>query len=147
MKVTEKQAVVVDESVKNKAEAMLSAALSKKAYNPILLRLAGITPLTDYFLIVSARSNRQAKAIAEAMLERAHVEGYSPVSSEGMTQAKWILLDLGDVIVHVFHEPVREFYDLEGLWRDAPRESFSEAIQKEIDAADSSSADDDDDDY
>ena len=126
---------------------MLSAALSKKAYNPILLRLAGITPLTDYFLIVSARSNRQAKAIAEAMLERAHVEGYSPVSSEGMTQAKWILLDLGDVIVHVFHEPVREFYDLEGLWRDAPRESFSEAIQKEIDAADSLSPDDDDDDY
>lgn len=144
MKVKEQTAVVDGSSARAKAEILLRAALSKKAYKPALLRLLRITPLADYFLIVSARSNRHARAVAEAVLERAHVEGYKPVSSEGLSQASWILVDLGDVIVHIFHAPVREFYDLEGLWRDAPRESFPEDLQKEIDESDSSQADDDD---
>lgn len=139
--------VVSHESAKNKAEILLRAALSKKAYRPALLRLAGITPLADYFLILSARSNKHARAIAEAILERAHIEGYKPVSTEGLSQSTWVLLDLGDVIVHVFHEPVREFYDLESLWRDAPRESVSQELQKEIDESDAAQADDDEDDF
>lgn len=137
----------VHEGAKNKAEILLSAALSKKAHKPVLIRLTGITPLADYFLIVSARSGRQARAIAEAILERAHVEGYKPVSTEGLSPSNWILLDLGDVIVHVFHAPVREFYDLEGLWRDAPRESLPEELQKEIEEVNASQADDEDEDY
>ncbi len=147
MKVKEQTLPVNYEGAKKKAEVLLAAALSKKAHNPVLLRLVGITPLADYFLIVSANSNKQARAIAEAVLERAHIEGYKPVSSEGLSQSTWILVDLGDVIVHVFHTPVRNFYDLEGLWRDAPREAFPEELLKEIEEADSSQADDDDDDY
>lgn len=145
MKFKEQTPQVNHEGATKKAHILLRAALSKKAHKPVLLRLVGITPLTDYFLIVSANSNKQARAIAEAVLERAHIEGYRPVSSEGLSQSTWILLDVGDVIVHVFHAPVREFYDLEGLWRDAPREAFPEDLLKEIEEADSSQADDDDD--
>lgn len=134
------------EMARTRAEALLRAALSKKAHKPVLIRLTGITALADYFLIVSARSKKQARAIAEAMLARAHDEGFKPVSTEGLSQSNWILLDLGDVIVHVFHTPVREFYDLEGLWRDAPREVFPEELQKEIDEANASEADDEEDD-
>lgn len=147
MNVTEQSRAVDRESAKDKAENLLRAALSKKAFKPVLLRLIGITPLADYFLIVSARSSKHARAVAEAILERAHMDGYKPVSSEGLSQSTWILLDLGDVIAHVFHSPVREFYDLEGLWRDAPRESFGEDLQKEIDEANAAQHDDDYDDY
>ncbi|AFM27361.1 ribosome silencing factor [Desulfomonile tiedjei] len=120
---------------KEKAETLLRAALSKKAVNPVLIRLAELTTLTDYFLIVSAGSGRQVKAIAEAILEDAKHKGIDRFSVEGVHQGNWALLDYGDVIVHVFQKSVREFYDLEGLWAEAPREKFPDDLTQEIEAA------------
>jgi ribosome-associated protein len=120
---------------KEKAEVMLRAALSKKALDPVLMRLDELTSLTDYFLIVSARSEKHVTAVAEAILEAARKSKLPKYSSEGVQQGNWALLDYGDVVVHVFRKPVREFYDLEGLWAEAPRETFPEDILLDIEAA------------
>jgi ribosome-associated protein len=122
--------------VKEKAEKLLRAALSKKAHNPVLLNLEGLSSLTDYFLIVSGNTERQVTAISEAILESARQAKLTRFSKEGVAQGNWALLDYGDVIVHIFRRPVREFYDLEGLWIEAEREEFSEDIKKEIHEAD-----------
>lgn len=110
----------------------LRAALGKKAFKPVLMRLSDLTSLTDYFLVVSARSPKQVKAVAEAVLDEAARHRIPKYSAEGVSQGNWALLDYGDVIVHVFHTPVREFYDLEGLWADAPRETFPDDLASEI---------------
>jgi ribosome-associated protein len=123
------------ESSKEKACALLMAALSKKAFSPVLMRLAGLTSLTDYFLIVSARSAKHVKAVAEAIALEARVRKIPRFSREGVTQGHWALLDYGDVIIHVFQPEFREFYDLEGLWIEAPREVFTGDIAREIEAA------------
>ncbi|MFC1833376.1 ribosome silencing factor [Thermodesulfobacteriota bacterium] len=136
-----------DESIKDskeKAEILLRAALSKKAQKPILIRLSELTTLADYFLIVSARSTRQVKAVAEAVRIDARRNGLRRLSSEGIEQGNWALLDYGDVVVHIFYTPVREFYDLEGLWAEAPREEFPEDILQEIDNMEDDVEDDDD---
>lgn len=122
-------------SAKEKAEMLLAAAMAKKAQNPVLLKLAKLSSLTDYFLIVTARSGRHVKAVADAILEDARSRGIPPYSVEGITQGHWALLDYGDVIVHVFFEPTREFYDLEGLWAEAPREKLPDDILKELEEA------------
>lgn len=119
-------------SPRESAEILLRAALSKKATDPVLLRLAQLSTLTDYFLIVSARSGRHVKAIADAIMEAAKERGIQKLSVEGVGLTNWALLDYGDVIVHVFHKPVRDFYDLEGLWADAQRETFSGDLAEEI---------------
>lgn len=129
---------------KEKAELILRAALAKKGFNPVLMRLEGLTPLADYFLILSGRSARHVKAIAESVLEETRPLKIRPYSSEGISQGNWALLDYGDVIVHVFQEPVREFYDLEGLWADAPRAEFDEELQQAIKEAQEEADDDDD---
>lgn len=119
---------------REKAESLLKTALSKKAFDPVLLRLEHLTSLTDYFLIVSARSARHVKSVAEAVLGDRSKRSFALYSTEGINQGNWALLDYGDVIVHIFQKPVREFYDLEGLWAEAPREVFSGEIAKEIEA-------------
>jgi ribosome-associated protein len=131
-------------SSKDKAFFLLRVALSKKAVEPVLVRLIGLTSITDYFLLVSANSAKQVQAIAEAVLEDAKKHKIDRLSAEGVHQGNWALLDYGDVIVHVFRKPIREFYDLEGLWAEAPRESFPDDIQKEIDLAAEGEEDDED---
>ena len=84
---------------KEKAEILLRAALSKKGFNPVLIRLEGLTPLADYFLILSGRSARHVKAVAEYILEESRPLKIRPLSTEGITQGNWALLDYGDVIV------------------------------------------------
>lgn len=118
-----------------KAEILLRGALSKKAHNPVLIRLEGLSSVADYFLIVSARSGKQVKAVAEAVTTEARKHMLERLSTEGVREGSWALLDYGDVVVHIFHKPVREFYDLEGLWADAPREEFSDGLLKEIEEA------------
>jgi ribosome-associated protein len=113
-------------------EDLLRAALSRKAFNPVCLKLDGLTSIADYFLIVSGRTGRHVSAIAEAVSLRAKERRLHELSAEGFREGRWALLDYGDVIVHVFHTPVREFYDLEDLWADAPRAAFSSALTKEI---------------
>jgi ribosome-associated protein len=116
------------------AEILIRAALSKKARNPVLLNLEGLSSLTDYFLILSGATERQVTAISEAVVDAAKRARIKPYSKEGISQGNWALLDYGDIIVHVFRPSVREFYDLEGLWAEAEREEFSDDLKREIDA-------------
>jgi ribosome-associated protein len=106
---------------KTKSLLCLRAAIEKKAQDPVLLELKGITSFTDYFLLCSGKSDRQVQAIAQAIEEALKKRGIQPLGQEGMREGRWILIDYEDVVVHIFLEPVRKFYDLEGLWIDAPR--------------------------
>jgi len=106
---------------KAKSLLCLKAALEKKAIDPVLLELKGTTSFTDYFLLCSGKSDRQVQAIAQAIEETLKKTGIRPLGQEGMKEGRWILIDYADVVVHVFLEPMRKFYDLEGLWIDAPR--------------------------
>ncbi|PLX93137.1 MAG: ribosome silencing factor [Desulfuromonas sp.] len=96
-------------------------ALEKKGLDLRLLELSGLSSLTDFLLIVTGRSDRQVQAIAEAIrlgLKKDHQT--FPLAVEGMNEGRWVLLDYGEVMIHVFQESVRHFYDLEGLWSEAP---------------------------
>ena len=118
-----------------KAEELLRAALAKKAFNPVVMDLKGLSALADYFLIISGRSAKHVTAVAESVLEHARSMNVLRLSAEGVREGNWALLDYGDVIVHVFRQSTREFYDLEGLWAEAPRVAFSGELGKEILAA------------
>jgi len=109
--------------LQSKDRALLAAdyALDKKAFNLRILEVKGLSTLTDYLLIASGRSDRQVQAIAEGVrLGLKQDQDLLPLAVEGMNDGRWVLLDYGDVMVHVFQEPVREFYDLDGLWSEAP---------------------------
>lgn len=96
-------------------------ALEKKGLDLKLLEIRELSSLTDYLMIVTGRSDRQVQAIAEAIrlgLKKEHA--MLPLAVEGMEEGRWVLLDYGDVMIHVFQESVRHFYDLEGLWSEAP---------------------------
>ncbi len=101
-------------------------ALDKKAYDLVLLEVSEVTSIADYFIICSGRSDRQVQSIAQGIGEYLGKEGIAPLSVEGQTRGHWVLMDFSDVIVHVFYQPVREFYDLEGLWSHAPRVNLPE---------------------
>lgn len=94
-------------------------ALDRKAYDLLLLDIGEISSLADYFLICTARSDTQAQAIAESIRENLAAIGVRPLLVEGFTAGQWILMDYGDVAVHIFLEDVRSFYDLERLWARA----------------------------
>ncbi len=97
------------------------AAVEKKAFDLILLEMNKISSFTDYFLLCSGKSDRQVQAIAQAIEEQLEQKGIRLLGQEGKTEGRWVLMDYEDVVVHIFLEPVRAFYDLEGLWIDAPR--------------------------
>ena len=104
------------------ARAALQCALDKKATDPVVLDLRELAGVSDYFVIVSASSEVQAKAIADHIEERLHEEHKTkPWHVEGRDGRRWVLLDYIDVVVHVFHEKTREYYLLERLWGDAKR--------------------------
>ena len=113
-------------SSREKALLFVGAALEKKASDLVLLHVTEFTSIADYFLICSGRSDRQVQSIAQGIQEAADVSGIATTSIEGVSRGHWILIDFGDVIVHIFYQPVREFYDLEGLWADAPRVDLPE---------------------
>lgn len=99
----------------------VKAVLGKKAYQVTVLDVHTLTSFADVFIICSGRSNRQVQAIADFIQEDLRKHRIKPLSVEGYTQGHWTLLDYGHVIIHVFYESVRKFYDLEGLWTDAKR--------------------------
>ncbi|HEY7252423.1 MAG TPA: ribosome silencing factor [Methylomirabilota bacterium] len=96
------------------------AALDKKAIDVAVLDLQGLSTIADFFLVCSARSTTQAETIAEAIRGALRAEGVRPRHNEGSAESGWLLLDYGDVVVHVFLEETRGFYALERLWGDAP---------------------------
>lgn len=97
------------------------AASEKKATDRVLLDLRKIASFTEFFLICTGASTRQVQAISNAIEETLRKDGKRPLHIEGYSSAEWILLDYGDFIVHIFSPASRRFYDLERLWRDAPR--------------------------
>lgn len=99
--------------------AAAEAAAGKKASDLVGLDLSGLQGVADYFLICSAASEPQVKAIAEAVEERLRAIGAKPWHVEGREGRRWVLLDYVDLVVHVFHEKTREYYLLERLWGDA----------------------------
>ena len=99
----------------------IRAVTGKKAINPVVLDVRGLTSVSDVFIICSGRSNRQVLAIADDIQIKLKKQGIKPLSVEGKKEGHWVLLDYGHVVIHVFYEPVRAFYDLEGLWIDAKR--------------------------
>jgi ribosome-associated protein len=99
----------------------LAAVFGRKAVDVVALDVTGLTSVADFFIICSGRSNRQVTAIAEHVGTQLKKLGILPLSKEGVKEGHWVLLDYGHVVLHVFHDPVRRFYDIEGLWADARR--------------------------
>ncbi|NIT13035.1 MAG: ribosome silencing factor, partial [Candidatus Dadabacteria bacterium] len=106
---------------KKKALALAEAAYDKKAENIVLLHMTKLSDYADYFIICSADSDRGVKTIVENIEKKCKELGEKPLGVEGQKESKWVLIDSGDVIVHVFYEPVREEFDIESLWNEAPR--------------------------
>ncbi|TXK84064.1 ribosome silencing factor [Paenibacillus sp. N3.4] len=107
---------------KNPEEIMafvVEAAEDKKAANLVTLNLKGVSPIADYFVICHGNSETQVQAIATEARKKAHEYGVNIRSYEGIDTARWVLLDLGDVVLHVFHRDEREYYNIERLWSDA----------------------------
>jgi ribosome-associated protein len=102
----------------------------KKGENIILLDLRKISNVTDFFVLCGSKSAVGVKAIAEEIVYRLKDEGIPAHHIEGMNEGTWVLADYGDIIVHVFLEQVREYYDLESFWGDAPRKSFRAKTRK-----------------
>jgi len=99
------------------AELLLAAAESKKAWQPTKVDLRGKTTVADYFVVCDGETDRQLRAIADEMMDRARVEGVRPLAVDGYEEAAgWILLDFDSVVAHVFLPGERSYYDLEALW-------------------------------
>ena len=99
----------------------INASLKRKAKNLTILNLKELSSFADYFIICSGTSDRQVQSIAASIRENLKEYGIIPLGIEGESLGKWVLMDYEDVIIHVFYEPIREFYDIERLWPDAPR--------------------------
>ena len=96
-------------------------ALDAKALDPLILDMRGLVDYCDVFVILTARNRRHVAALAEALRMHAKRElGLVPVGIEGLPAARWVLVDFGSVVVHLFDQPLRSFYNLDGLWMDAP---------------------------
>jgi ribosome-associated protein len=110
------------------ATAAAEAARDKQAADVVVLDVAALLTITDYFVICSVASGPQLKAVTEAVEERIRTGlDRRPVRREGDAEGGWLLLDYIDVVVHVFGEEEREYYDLERLWSDAPRPAWAAA--------------------
>ncbi len=104
-----------------RAKQIVEAALELKAERPVVMDVGELTSFADLVIVVSGRSDRQARAVVDAIRASLRKEGEKPLGIEGYNEGRWILIDLADIIVHVFSPEVREHYDIERLWSDAPR--------------------------
>ena len=96
------------------------AALEKRAVDVVVLDVQGLSSVTDYFLVCSGKSTTHLQTISEAILDELKHDGVRPLHAEGVADSGWLLLDYGDVLMHVFLEDTRAYYALERLWGDAP---------------------------
>ena len=112
---------VASDEARKLAIDIAAAALEKKAVGLEILDVAGRTDYADFLVLMSGRSDRQVAALAEGIEEALRKSGRRAQNIEGRESARWILIDFGDVVVHVFQEEIRSLYDLEGLWEDARR--------------------------
>jgi ribosome-associated protein len=107
----------------------VKAADEKKAEDIVALNMKGISLVADYFMICHGNSEKQVQAIAREIKEKAEEQQIAVKRLEGFEEAKWILVDLGDVVAHVFHKDERSYYNLERLWGDAPLEDLASDLQ------------------
>ena len=108
------------------ARIVAEAALAMKAEDVVIINVGEQVNYTDYFVIASGRSTRQAQAIAENIQKAIHQHHSRPIGVEGERDGNWVLIDWGGVIAHVFHHPVRKFYDIEHLWGEGERIEVAE---------------------
>jgi len=128
----------VTDPIQRRVHTAVSAALDKKAADLDVLAVSELTSIADYFVICSAGNERQAQAIADSVQEKLRAEdSVKPLLVEGTTPGRWILLDYGDFIFHVFTEDCRRFYGLERLWGDAPNvtSDFTDEVEAPRNAA------------
>ena len=116
-------------------DVYVKSALGKKAKNPVLLDVGHLTSLADAFLICHGTSNRQVSAIAEHIQRDLKKQGIKALSVDGLKEGHWVLMDYGHVVIHVFFESTRSFYNLEGLWSDA-RRIQTESLKQVVDCPD-----------
>ncbi|HYX79092.1 MAG TPA: ribosome silencing factor [Actinomycetota bacterium] len=114
------------DDARDAAIAAATAAASKQASDIVILDVHGLIVITDFFVIGTGATDRQVRTIVEEVERALRDLGRKPVRREGETEGRWVLLDYVDVVVHVFAPTERAFYDLERLWRDAPRLPWSE---------------------
>ena len=110
-----------DLSSKELALLLSQTAHDKKAEDLIVLDVQGLSSFTDYFVVMSGRSTRHVQGLADAISSHMRKKRIGQSSAEGYNEGQWVLLDYNDVVVHVFYHESRSFYDIEGLWHDAPR--------------------------
>jgi ribosome-associated protein len=115
-------------STEEKTALISRIAMDRKAMDVVVLDMREASSITDYFLICSGGSERQVRAIADAIDEQLEPSGIASLGVEGYQEGHWILMDYGDVIVHVFSEDTREYYDLERLWANAPKIDLTREI-------------------
>jgi ribosome-associated protein len=112
---------VASDSARELAVAIATAALDKKAVGLEVLDVAGKVDYADFLVLMTGRSDRQVQALAQGIELALRDKGRRPLSVEGLPHASWVLMDFGDVVVHVFQDDARSSYDLDGLWMDARR--------------------------
>lgn len=103
------------------AKLCVQAAIEKKAEEPVILDVRKLCSFTDFFVIMSGRSTRHVQGLAEVIETELRSKRLSTSKAEGLNEGTWVLLDYNDVVVHIFYSETRKFYDIEGLWHDAPR--------------------------
>ena len=111
----------MNDELESSLDVYVKAVLGRKAFNIVILDVRELTSVADAFILCSGSSNRQVSAIAEYIVTDLKKRNLRARHVEGKKEGHWVLLDYGDVVIHVFYEPVRSFYDLEGLWTDAAR--------------------------
>ncbi len=115
------------DQVRQWARTAASAASAKGGEDTVIIEVGEVLAITDAFVITSGRNTRQVKTIAEEVEARLKADGgITPLRIEGLDDTHWVLLDYGDLVVHVFLDETREYYDLERLWSDAPRLSWED---------------------
>lgn len=115
------------DEVREWARTAARAAASKGGQDTVVLEVGQVLAITDAFVITSGRNTRQVATIAEEVEARLKAEAaISPLRTEGLSEAEWVLLDYGDFVVHAFLDDVRAYYELERLWSDAPRVEWEE---------------------
>lgn len=114
--------------VQNILEIAVKAADAKRAEDIVVLNMKGISSVADYFLICHGNSDKQVQAIAREIKEKVEEQEVSLKRMEGFDEARWVLVDIGDIVVHVFHKDERGYYNLERLWGDAPFENIQSVL-------------------
>lgn len=105
----------------DKSRLCLKIIRERKAIDPVMFEVGQLSSISDYFIIASGNSSRQVQSITQHLRRKMREKGFRVYGVEGEQEGHWVLMDYGDVIVHIFYEPFREYYDLEGLWIEAPR--------------------------